>query len=209
MENLPVEILEKEIGIYLDISGLIAMSLVNKHFQCVYQPFFRKMILEIDPFHNEDEMTVYDYLSVTRVGTVKNVIFRIWKNIFDSIQKEIRQIYPYINPNKLTKIICDNCPIDAVESIKSHIEKSIVFTDRFFIYNNVVYRNYNLSFGSLNLSKNLESELVDLLDAIMHSNFDSPRFTADSEEEISDEEEVEYIPYENVLDSLETFVNNL
>ena len=209
MENLPVEILEKEIGIYLDISGLIAMSLVNKHFQCVYRPYFSKLILEIDPFHNQEETSVYEYLSITRVGTVKNVVFRIWKNIFDSIQKEIRQLYPYIHPNKLAKTICDNCPIDAVESIKTHIEKTIVFTDRFFIYNNVAYRNYNLSFGSLILSKNLESELVDLLDAIMHSNFDSPRFTADSEEEISDEEEFEYVPYENIIDSLETFVNNL
>ena len=210
----------KEIGKYMDLPSMISMSFVNKEFQKIYQPYFSKLVNEIDPYIENG--TVMDYLNITKVGTVEQVVYKIWKNIFDSIIRETSLVNPSYNRKQMIDVFQKVIPNDAIELLKENIKKFINQCERFLVYRNVVYRNPSITF--INLSDNFETDINDMLDVLLHemacqsgdisrdNSLDSLADSTPSDTTPSSEangEEIEIAPYENVADSIETFIRYL
>jgi hypothetical protein len=181
MENLPQEILGIEIGKYLDVSGLIAISLVNKKMMAVYQPRISLIIRELDPFAFTTG-DIHQLLGMLRIGTVDNVIFKMWHLIYDQIITEMRYFYPYITPDKISNI--------------------------FLVYRNVVYKNY-WSIRLIDIRSYLETDIVDIIDPLLHELSDRSDNKQEDQSASSSTTEEEYFIYENIMDALETYIRYL
>jgi hypothetical protein len=219
MENLPVEITFQEIGKYLDVPSMISMSFVNKDFQRIYQPYFSKIVKEIDPYIENG--TVNDYLNITKIGTIENVVYKIWKNIFDTIIREVCIVNPTHSRKQIVDLFQKVIPVDAIELLRENIKKFIQEHERFMIFKNVVYRNPTVS-NWVSLTENFETDINDMMDVLLHeiacqstsisreNSLDS--LTDDSNQTPSDESETvgeDYDSYENVICSVETFIKYL
>jgi hypothetical protein len=211
MENLPIEILNKEIGSYLDISSMISMSFVSKDFQEIYQPQFQKIVKELDPYITNG--TVHDFLNITKVGTLDNIIYKTWKVIFQTIIKELEYIYPYMTKGAIIETFHKIVPIDAINDIKKHIHKFMIDSNIFILYRNVLYRN-PLSSSYVELSEAFETDINDIIDSLLHeiSSMDRSIERDSSMESLTDESAediIEYFPYENITDAIETWIKYL
>lgn len=213
MENLPVEILSEEIGKYLDLSGLIAISLVNKSFMNIFYHNVKVAILKIDPYSTGEN--IYDLLNMLRVGTLENVVFKIYKNVFQQILAEMQYVYPYVQRDKIVQTFVQVVPNDAMRDLKNKIKQWMIqqSSPQFFIYKNVVYRNY-LKNEPLQIQINLETDLIDLIDPLLHELSEQYEIKTDDSSDISSatsnlDQNMDYFPYENILESMERFVNLL
>jgi len=211
MNNLPVEIINKEIGSYLDIPSMISMSFVCKDFQDIYQPQFQKIVNEMDPYITNG--TIHDFLNITKVGTLENIVYKIWRIIFQTIIRELECIYPYLTRKFIISSFHKIIPIDAVDEIKSHIKKFLLESKIFIIYKNVLYRNPLYS-AFVELSETFETDINDMIDSLLHdlSASDRPLERDNSIESITDdsnEEIIEYFPYENITDAIESWIKYL
>ena len=211
MENLPVEILDKEIGSYLDIPSMISMSFINKDFQNIYQAQFQKLIHDMDPYIING--SVNDFLNITKVGTLDNTIYKVWRLIFQTIIKELEYLYPYVSRKSIVEIFYNVVPLDAVDGIKNHIKNFLTKTNIFIFYRNVLYRN-PLSGGCIELSDTFETDINDMIDTLLNEIAMTDRSISrdNSMESITDdsaEDVIDYFPYENVTDAIENWVKYL
>jgi hypothetical protein len=209
MESLPVEILSVEIGKYLDLSGLICMSLVNKSMMEIFHYNIQVVIQKIDPY--SDSGTVFDLLSMIKIGTIKNMRFKIWQNLFHETINQINHVYPYLQRQKIIDTFVQVVPKDAVEDIKNKITHYIYHHSGFFIFRDVVYRNKLLIKHNKEISNFLETELIDIVDPLLHelSESSEPKTEDTSDDSAQDSEMMEYFPYDDILDSLEKTVQYL
>jgi hypothetical protein len=223
LQSLPVELLTHEIGKNLDISGMIAMSFVCKDFQEIYQPQFQKIVKELDPYITEG--TVYDFLRITRVGTIDNVTYKIWKCLFDSIIKEMESIYPTTRKRDIIKTFVSVIRLKDVTNIKNQIKSYLLSSDIFFTYKEVFYKNpYGLDVYCI--PESFETEIIDMIDGLLHelsfidrniprdnsldslgSNDSYSIQHSSTDESLTDS--LEYFPYENVIETIENLLKIL
>jgi hypothetical protein len=207
MENLPQEILGIEIGKYLDVSGLIAISLVNKKMMAVYQPRISLIIRELDPFAFTTG-DIHQLLGMLRIGTVDNVIFKMWHLIYDQIITEMRYFYPYITPDKINELFVHSVPSDAIVDLKNKMIRYIGTSNIFLVYRNVVYKNY-WSIRLIDIRSYLETDIVDIIDPLLHELSDRSDNKQEDQSASSSTTEEEYFIYENIMDALETYIRYL
>lgn len=208
MEYQPIEILQVEIGKYLDLSGLIAISFLNKSMMEIYQHKIKEVILKIDPFATEN--TIYDLLHMLRIGNIKSMVFKIYKFLIQQILKEMSYLHPYYSKEKILGIFVDVVPSDAIQELKSKIKNFVEESKLFFIYQGTVYRNY-FEEGIFDLYKLFESDLIDIIDLLLHEL--SERNDLKTEESdmstTTESDQMDYVPYENIMDSLDTWITTL
>jgi hypothetical protein len=223
LEELPVEMLSSEIGEYLDISSMISMSFVCKDFQDIYQSRFQKIVNEIDPYIKDGN--IHDFLRISKVGPSEYVVYKIWKSIFDSIIKEMEYIYPSIKRKHIMDTFVKVIPIGAINNLKDRIRDAILSSDIFISFRGVLYKN-PYSFYMYDISEMFETEIIDMIDGILHefssverisreNSFES-RLRSTSSESLSEissindsETSMEYFPYDNVTDSIENVLRYL
>ena len=210
MENLPVEIMNKEIGKYLDIPNMISMSFVCKDFQNIYEPQFKKIVKEIDPYIENG--TVLDFLKITKVGPLEQVIYKTWRVIFQTIIKELETLYPYLSKKKILDTFYKVVPSYAIEDIKKHIQKFLKTSPIFILFLDVLYRNPYTS-AYVELPEAFEADVNDMIDSLLNELSSSDKMIErdSSYESLTDESEdvIEYFPYENVSDAIETWIKYL
>lgn len=215
MEYLPIEILEIEIGKYLDLSGLISISFVNKSMMEIYHPKIKQIVLKLDPFAKQ--ISVYELLRMMRVGTLENTIFKIYRFLTQNIINEMNCIYPYLSKEKIISIFVNVVPQDAILELKSKIKNFIITNKIFFVYCNVVYKNYLVE-QQINFYKCFEMDLIDIIDPLMHeiSEYENTEGDMETEGYVSDissntdsEQMIDYFPYENIIDSLDHWIGTL
>jgi len=211
MDNLPVEILDKEIGRYLDISSMISMSLVCKDYQEIYQPQIRKLVKEIDPYIEDGN--VYDFLRITKIGPLDHVEYKFWTVIFNTIIKELELIHPYTTRKTIIDTFHKVVPIDAIDNIKKQIRKIFSNSPIFILFKNVIYRN-PLSSEYFELPESFELDINDIVDVLLHELSSSDRGISkdSSNESLTDEsldDMFEYFPYENISDTIENWIKYL
>ena len=207
---MPVELLSKEVGKYLDIPSMISMSLTCKDFLDIYQPQFQKIVHELDPYIVEG--TVYDFLNITKVGLLEHIIYKIWRIIFQTTLKEMEYIYPYINKKTIIEAFYRVIPLDAVDNIKNHIKIFLTQSNVFILYRGVLYRNpYTSSF--IELSESFETDINDMVDTILHeiASVDRIMERDSSSDSLTDNSDdiIEYFPYENITDAIESWIKYL
>lgn len=211
MENLPTEILDKEIGRYLDISSMISMSLVCKDYQEIYAPQFRKIVKEIDPYI--DNGTVYDFLRITKIGPLEHIVYKFWYVVFQTIIKELELIHPHMRRKTIIETFHKVVPNDAVETIKKHVRNIFKDSPLFIIFNNVIYRN-PLSSDYFELPEYFELDVNDMIDTLIHelSSMDKNIQRDSSNESLTDEsydDMIDYFPYENISEAIENWIKYL
>ena len=210
MNYLPVEIINKEIGKYLDIPNMISMSFVCKDFQDIYRPQFEKIVKEIDPYIENG--TVHDFLKITKVGPIDQVIYKTWRVIFQAIIKELENFYPYLSRRTILETFHRVVPIYAIDDIKKHIENFLKSSSIFIIFLNVLYRNpYTSAF--VELPESFETDVNDMIDSLLNelSSVDRIIERDSSNESLTDDSDdvIEYFPYENVSEAIETWIKYL
>lgn len=210
MNNLPVEIMNKEIGKYLDIPNMISMSFVCKDFQDIYRPQFQKIVREMDPYIENG--TVHDFLKITKVGLLDHVVYKTWRVIFQTIIKEFENLYPYLSRKKILETFYKVVPIYAIDDIKKHIESFLKTSPIFILFLNVLYRNPYTS-AYVELPETFETDVNDMIDSLLNefSSTDKTIERDSSVESLTDDSEdmIEYFPYENVSDAIETWIKYL
>lgn len=211
MENLPIEIMNKEIGKFLDIPNMISMSFVCKDFQDIYCPQFEKIVKEIDPYIENG--TVHDFLKITKVGPLNDVVYKTWRVIFQTIVKELESLYPYLSRKKILESFHRVVPSYAIDEIKKHIEIFLKKTSIFILFMNVLYRNPYTS-AYVELPESFETDINDMIDSLLNelSSIDKIIERDSSCESLTDESNedmLEYFPYENVSDAIETWIKYL
>jgi hypothetical protein len=207
---MPVEIINKEIGKYLDIPNMISMSFVCKDFQDIYRPQFEKIVKEIDPYIENG--TVHDFLKITKVGPLDQVIYKTWRVIFQTIIKELENLYPYLSRRTILETFHRVVPIYAIDEIKKHIENFLKSSSIFIIFLNVLYRNpYTSAF--VELPESFETDVNDMIDSLLNelSSVDKVIERDSSNESLTDDSDdvIEYFPYENVSEAIETWIKYL
>ena len=210
MNYLPVEIINKEIGKYLDIPNMISMSFVCKDFQDIYRPQFEKIVKEIAPYIENG--TVHDFLKITKVGPIDQVIYKTWRVIFQAIIKELENFYPYLSRRTILETFHRVVPIYAIDDIKKHIENFLKSSSIFIIFLNVLYRNpYTSAF--VELPESFETDVNDMIDSLLNelSSVDRIIERDSSNESLTDDSDdvIEYFPYENVSEAIETWIKYL
>jgi hypothetical protein len=211
MENLPPEILYHELGNHLDIKSMIQMSYSCKNFEQIYHSKFTKLVKEIDPFIENG--TVHDFLRITRIGPISYVKYKIWKILFQSIVKELEGIYPYMKRKEILHNCYQIVPTDLIQTIHKHIEHFIFNNELFFIFNDNVYKNpYHSSL--IVFPEPFELDLNDMIDSLLHEMAVSQKeITRDvSIESLTDEsnlDSLEYFPYDNVTEAIESWLRYL
>jgi hypothetical protein len=210
MNHMPVEILNKEIGKYLDIPNMISMSFVCKDFQDIYRPQFEKIVKEIDPYIENG--TVQDFLKITKVGPLDQVTYKTWRVIFLTIIKELENLYPYLSRKTILETFHRVVPIYAIDEIKKHIENFLKTSPIFIIFLNVLYRNpYTSAF--IELPESFETDVNDMIDSLLNelSSVDKIIERDSSNESLTDDSDdvLEYFPYENVSEAIETWIKYL
>jgi hypothetical protein len=213
MEYLPIEILDIEIGKYLDLSGIISMSFVNKSMMEIYHPKIKQIVSKLDPFAKQ--ISVYDLLRMMRIGTLENATFKIYRFLIQNIINEINRIYPYLSKEKIISIFSNGVPDDAINELKTKITNFIQTARIFLIYRNVVYRNYLVD-EVIDLNKVFEMDLIDMIDPLMHELSLSDQCVEYDEYTSSDtasnndsEQIIDYFPYENIIDSMNHWIGTL
>jgi hypothetical protein len=210
MDQMPVEIINKEIGKYLDIPNMISMSFVCSDFQEIYRPQFQKIVKEMDPYIENG--TVHDFLRITKVGTLENVIYKTWRVIFQTIIKELENLYPYLSRRTIQETFFRVVPSYAVDEIKKHIENFLKKSPIFIIFLNVLYRNPYVS-AFIELPDAFETDVNDMIDSLLNelSSLDKTIERDSSTESFTDESDdvIDYFPYENVSEAIETWVKYL
>lgn len=220
MENLPVEIIQIEIGKYLDLSGLIAMSLTNKKMMNIFHRPISQIVYQIDPF--SQDTSIFDLLNMMRIGTMSNVVFKIYKYMIRQIVHEIFLLHPYHRKERIIMTLTEVVPTDAIQDLKNKIKDYITKSDLFIVFRDVVYRNYLVDETLYNLENAFVNELMDIIEPLLHEL--SERSNNSLREDISDlstgtssgnsydnslTDAIDYFPYENVVDSLELMLRNL
>jgi hypothetical protein len=179
------------------------------------------LVKEIDPYIENG--TVRDYLNLTKISTLENVVYKIWKTIFDSIIKEACFINSSYSRKQMIDTFQKVIPIDAIELLKTNIKKFVIQSEKFLIYQGVVYRNPSVS-SYISLSDNFETDINDMIDVLLHEiacqsgdisrensldsiNEDQTPSSEGTEDYLG--EEIEIAPYENVADAVETFIRYL
>jgi hypothetical protein len=213
MEYLPIEILDVEIGKYLDLSGIISMSFVNKSMMEIYHPKIKQIVLKLDPFAKQ--ISVYDLLRMMRIGTLENTTFKIYRFLIQNIINEMNCIYPYLSKEKIISIFVNGVPDDAIHELKTKIKNFIQTTRIFLIYRNVVYRNYLVD-EVIDMNKVFEMDLIDLIDPLMHEislsenqGVENDGYTSDTASNTDSEQIIDYFPYENIIDSMDHWIGTL
>lgn len=211
MENLPIEIMNKEIGKFLDIPNMISMSFVCKDFQDIYRPQFEKIVKEIDPYIENG--TIHDFLKITKVGPLNDVVYKTWRVIFQTIVKELESLYPYLSRKKILESFHRVVPSYAIDEIKKHIENFLKKSSIFILFMNVLYRNPYTS-AYVELPESFETDINDMIDSLLNelSSIDKIIERDSSCESLTDESNedmLEYFPYENVSDAIETWIKYL
>jgi len=210
LNSIPVEI-ALEIGNNLDISGMIAMSFVCKDFQDIYQTQFQKLVKELDPYITNG--TVYDFLKITRVSTVEQMAYKIWRNMFESIIKEMEFIYPTIRKRDIIQTFVRVITFDDVKNIQQQIRNYLVSSDIYICYREVLYKN-PYSSDIFNIPEIFETEIIDMIDGILHElSYQERTISRDSSiDSIASEEpegesslgdSIEYFPYDNIMETFE------
>jgi hypothetical protein len=214
MEKLPIEILNKEIGKYLDIPNMISMSFVCKDFEEIYRSHFRKIVREIDPYIEDGN--IHDFLRITRVGTLESIVYKTWRVIFLTIIRELEQIYPYLSRKFILDTFYQMVPMDAIQSIKNQIERFLKSSNIFIIFLGVLYRN-PFSSAHVELPEAFETDINDMIDSLLHEFSASDRSIErdSSYESLSSDlteftdDIIEYFPYENISEAIETWIKYL
>jgi hypothetical protein len=211
MDHLPTEILQSEIGRYLDIPSMISMSFVSKDYQEIYQPQFRKIVKEIDPYIEDGN--VYDFLRITKIGPLDHFVYKFWNVIFRTMIKEIDLIHPYMTKKTIIDTFYKVVPIDAIESIRKQIREIFLNFPIFIVYKQVIYRNPHSS-DYFQLPESLELDINDMIDTLLHELSSSDRtivkdISLESLTDDSLEDMIEYFPYENISDSIENWIRYL
>jgi len=216
INSIPVEMV-LEIGSNLDILSMISMSFVCKDFQDIYQQEFQKIVKELDPYITNG--TVYDFLKITRVCTVEQMVYKIWRNIFEAMIKEMENIYPTIKRRNIIETFVRVIPLEDVENLKVKIKNYVSSCDIFICYKDVIYKN-PYSLDVYNITEFFESDIIDMVDGILHElsiqertiSRDNSIDSITSDESIPQDDDsslgdsMEYFPYENIM---ETFENTL
>lgn len=211
MDKLPMEILQYEIGKYLDLSGLISISLTNKKLLDVYQPVVEKIILQIDPYSTKK--SIGDLLGMLRVGNLERVSFKIYNFLRQSIINEIHDIYDYKRKNEIQTIFFSVIPAQAIVELKSKIDRFVQESKVFIIHRDTVYRNHIPV--SVNCSV-FETELADILEVMLHEFSEMEKDDDSVSDSVSDSisisdiiDSMDYHPCENIISSFETWIYTL
>jgi hypothetical protein len=187
------------------------MSFVSKDYQEIYQPQFRKIVKEIDPYIEDGN--VYDFLRITKIGPLDHFVYKFWNVIFRTMIKEIDLIHPYMTKKTIIDTFYKVVPIDAIESIRKQIREIFLNFPIFIVYKQVIYRNPHSS-DYFQLPESLELDINDMIDTLLHELSSSDRtivkdISLESLTDDSLEDMIEYFPYENISDSIENWIRYL
>jgi hypothetical protein len=151
-------------------------------------------------------------LKITKVGPLDQIIYKTWRVIFQTIIKELENLYPYLNRRTILETFHRVVPIYAIDEIKKHIENFLKSSSIFIIFLKVLYRNpYTSAF--VELPESFETDVNDMIDSLLNelSSVDKIIERDSSNESLTDDSDdmIEYFPYENVSEAIETWIKYL